>query len=367
MRFRTKALISLILANLLLCVNAAPIAQALSGTQTDDELKITINLQEGQTLMPDGQLELQLNRALNKSENRLAILLGQTDITALFAAKEKSLVYNSKLLPLKVGQNQMVVYLISGLEEWKEIARFSFSVKDPNTAQTTEATPIKPENPPQEKAEENLKEKVGEEKKAAEAVDPAHKSNEKTGEKAEEKGANSSVEKGETTETKAATTEKAEEKAAQDSPPADSEKPAAEGPGGSTSAEPTPAETPKKIAGFEKLDFTPSITLSMKSQAAESHFPDETRPERPTFADFTIQGSFKNEVQRGPFNTQSQFDIAGSSFRKEALRFGQLGEAAPLVDLASYLMQFQIGKAKFFTGDRKSTRLNSSHTDISRM
>jgi hypothetical protein len=69
-----------------------------------------------------------------------------------------------------------------------------------------------------------------------------------------------------------------------------------------------------------------------------------------TFTDVTLQGSFKSEIARNGFNSQIQFDVAGSSFRGEALRFAQLGEKSPRIDLASYLMQFQHTKARFLLG-----------------
>jgi hypothetical protein len=102
--------------------------------------------------------------------------------------------------------------------------------------------------------------------------------------------------------------------------------------------------------GFDKANFTPSITIGMKSQAAESHFPETSRPPRPTFADMTLQGSVRSDLARGAFNSQTQFDVVGSSFKQEALRFATERDGAPNIDLASYLMQFQIGKAKLSVG-----------------
>lgn len=58
----------------------------------------------------------------------------------------------------------------------------------------------------------------------------------------------------------------------------------------------------------------------------------------------------KTEMLRAPFGAQTQFDFAGSSVQSEALRFGTLGEKAPRIDLASYQMQFSVGKAKFQLG-----------------
>src|SRR4030095_16139020 len=63
-----------------------------------------------------------------------------------------------------------------------------------------------------------------------------------------------------------------------------------------------------------------------------------------------MQSSMKNEINYGAFSVQSAFDFAGSSFRREALRFGTLGSAAPKVDLAGYQIHLQISKVKFDVG-----------------
>ncbi len=110
------------------------------------------------------------------------------------------------------------------------------------------------------------------------------------------------------------------------------------------------AAAPAQTTSAKKYIFTPSLTLGMKSQMAERHFPEANRPERPTFADMTLQASLKSEITNGWFGNQMQFDLVGSEFRKEALRFASLGENAPKVDLSSYLMQFQFSKAKFQAG-----------------
>ena len=127
-------------------------------------------------------------------------------------------------------------------------------------------------------------------------------------------------------------------------PPADA------APGQSTGQAQKPAPDPARPAAAPKYGFTPSLTLGMKSQMAERHSPASNRPERPTFADLTLQGSLKSEIERQWFKNQTQFNIVGSSFQKEALRFGALGADAPQVDLSSYLMQFQMGAGKLQAG-----------------
>src|SRR5499426_2889159 len=118
-------------------------------------------------------------------------------------------------------------------------------------------------------------------------------------------------------------------------------------PGGQ--AQPSAAD-PAQTGAAKKYVFTPSLTLGMKSQMAERHFPDSNRPERPTFADATLQASLKSEMTNRWFGNQMQFDLVGSSFKKEALRFAELGANAPKVDLSSYLTQFQLNGAKFQAG-----------------
>jgi len=99
------------------------------------------------------------------------------------------------------------------------------------------------------------------------------------------------------------------------------------------------------------MKFVPSLTLGLKTQPAQSTFPSSDTPkERATFADLTMQASLKNDATYGSFSSQSSADFAGSSFSQEALRFGDLGNKAPKVDLSSYLLQFQTGPVKYQVG-----------------
>lgn len=101
---------------------------------------------------------------------------------------------------------------------------------------------------------------------------------------------------------------------------------------------------------FDRLDFAPAINLGLKSQFAETHFPVASRPERPRFSDATIQGGIRTELARGGFRMESRFNLVGSSFRNDALRFAALGDGAPKVDLADHLTQIEIGGLRFNSG-----------------
>ncbi|HUE83905.1 MAG TPA: hypothetical protein VMM84_17510 [Pyrinomonadaceae bacterium] len=102
--------------------------------------------------------------------------------------------------------------------------------------------------------------------------------------------------------------------------------------------------------GFQKSEFKPSLTLGLKSQSALLYFPDNNRPERINFTDITMQASLQAGFAGKHFKLQNQFDVVGVSYQREALRFGQQGEAAPQIDLSSYQVQMQVNRLKFNVG-----------------
>ncbi len=245
-----KALVLLTLAMVAPIANRAAEAETRARRQ---ELTIAADFVTKASVSPNEQIGLTINRPLSPAEGRLAILIGHTDATNLFAATANGLSYTPNLIPLPVGETQVSVYLVSPGDEWRQVAQFPL--------------------------------RVAEQQAIAQ-------------------------------------------------PQADS-----------------PAALPAAVeAVARRFVLTPALTLGFKSQAAETHFPETNRPERPTFNDFTLQGSLKTEAKRGWFDMQNQFDVAGSSFRNEALRFGQLGNAAPKIDLSSYLMQFQLGRTNLQVG-----------------
>ncbi len=254
------SLLALGLATLLVWLKIGFIAQADS-----QALKVSADFINKQSVAPDEKIELRLSRAIRPTEGRLAIFLGQADLTSLFISNGTVLTYTPQVLQLPLGNQEIIIYFVAPNDDWQEIARFPLPV--------AESAPEPP----------------------ASAESPARVD------------------------------------AAQIKRPSD-----------------TPAK-PRRF-GFDKFDFVPSLTLAIKSQPAQSSFPDASRPARPTFTDFTLQGSFRSDLARATFNAQTQFDIVGSSFRGEALRFGQLGDGAPRIDLSSYLMQFQVARARYLVG-----------------
>lgn len=302
---RPVALQCFLLAALIVCANAKLLGVFAQATQ---ELKVSVSFASKSNVLPDEAVELLLSRPLDRSEGRLAILLGTLDLTSLFTLSGNRLIYNPKILKLPLGESSFTVYLVSPTDEWKEIASIPVRVSNEKPV----ARPVAPQP---------TEEKPAEEKKTEPEATETKPEAESTENKIEQTEGANKTEQTTDAETKTEQTDAA----AQDQPA-------------------------KKILGFEKLDFIPSVTLTMKSQPAQTNFPADAQPARVTFTDVTMTASFRTEMARQSFNLQTQFDLAGSSFLQEALRFGELGNSAPRVDLSSYLMQYQLGKIKYLLG-----------------
>ncbi len=252
-------------------------------------LTVQAGFADKQSIAPDEPIELTIDRPLAQGEGRLAVLIGATDVTDLLVASAQSLKYEAgKSFPLPLGATDLTVYLVTPNNDWKEVARFPLRVGE-NATDGTGSAQAKIEEP------------------EAKAGEPETK-----------------------TDSQPAIGASAQQEPAQQQPQAESQA--------------------KRRFGFDKLDIAPQLNIGFKSQFAETHLPESNRPDRPTFADAIMQGTWKTEMARGAFDMRSQFDFVGSSFRNEALRFGDLQGRAPKVDLSSYSMQFQQGARKFTVG-----------------
>ncbi|MGI8897793.1 MAG: hypothetical protein ACR2IB_05310 [Pyrinomonadaceae bacterium] len=261
---------------------------------SDLDLSIKTSFEAGPPVTPSEQIEVLLSRPLRESESRVAILVGTTDVSALFVLDKLRLRYNSKIWPLPLGQSELTAYLVSSNDEWKEVARFTLLVNRQKQSQ------------------------LGSQRVAAQ----------------------------DGLETRFLKANYANSlKRFVPIPDAELLVKAA------SSYGQEPAQTSSGSKNKKgKMSFLPSLTFGLKAQPAQSTFPASDTPERATFADLTTQASLKGDASYGVFASQSSADFAGSSFRPEALRFGDLGGEAPKLDLASYLLQFQTGPVKYQVG-----------------
>src|SRR5687767_5180878 len=72
---------------------------------------------------------LRLSRPLNLETERLAVLIGRTDVSALFTVTPIVARYAANTLPLPRGESEMVVYLARRAEPWQEVARIPLRVR----------------------------------------------------------------------------------------------------------------------------------------------------------------------------------------------------------------------------------------------
>ncbi|HEX6188293.1 MAG TPA: hypothetical protein VFZ40_09445 [Pyrinomonadaceae bacterium] len=271
---------------------------------TQDDVSVMAQFDQTGSVTPDTPIAVLLNRPLKESDGRIAILINRTDVTSLFVMDGTRLVYSPTLVPLPLGASQLAVYLVNEQHLWRELGRLQLHV--------------------------------------AEEVQPAATptlTNEITAADADQNMVGNESGKPPVTETTASANSNSTKS---ESVPA----PAASSP----TTEPSTAPK-RRWFGFDKMNHVPSVNAGVKSQPAQFNFPDSTRPaERATFTDGTLQFSLRNEMSRGWFGLQASSDFAGSTFQQEALRFGTLGVSAPQVDLSSYLIQLQLGRAKVAIG-----------------
>ncbi len=218
--------------------------------QTDvPNLTVTPNFM-GRDLTFGEPVELKLNRSLMARDGRLAIFLGDTDVTALFSATDNKLTYVPQAAFLPEGDHKLIVYSVADSGDWKSLADFQL----------------------------NLRSKVD--------TSPGTNSS------------NGSID------------------------------PAAiiEGAGGT------------------KVEFTPNVAINLKGQNQTLTFPREAVPERNPFGEVDGQANIQLKVSRGGWSLENKFDFVGVGFQRNALRFGELQNDAPKIDLSSYLVELSKGR-----------------------
>lgn len=219
-----------------------------------------------------------LSRALRPADGSLAVLIGDTDVTAFLMSEAANVSYTPRL-PLPAGESDITVWLVSTGNQWKEIARFPLrvaagaTVNGLNGATTTDGAAV----------------------------------------------------------------------------------PNSSGADASNGAQATSANNatpmPERRWGFDKIEPINNLSLNLKSQPGSGAFPaPPPGTARETFTDLTGQMALGAAFTRGAFVWSNRFEMAGSSFQSEALRFGELGQRAPNVDLSSYLVQVQHGASNFALG-----------------
>lgn len=102
--------------------------------------------------------------------------------------------------------------------------------------------------------------------------------------------------------------------------------------------------------GFREVQWRPRASVGLKAQVAESHFPETNRPPRERYADWEGRFGLESLHDKGGWQLRSGTHLFATSNQQLALRFAELRNDAPLLDLADYRLDFTIGRLRFSAG-----------------
>ncbi len=100
-----------------------------------------------------------------------------------------------------------------------------------------------------------------------------------------------------------------------------------------------PAEPAPGTAGMAPANvpaWRPRLDLALKAQLRAHASGSEPLPPRPAYRDVTLRAALEVDQPLGAYTLRGSAQMAGSSYRAEALRYAQRRTEAPKVDLAEY-------------------------------
>lgn len=104
------------------------LAALLCASSSAQELTVQPSFDGGRYIARTAAIELTLGRTPVPEDGRIAVFIGQTDVTSLFTLNGEQLVYQSAKLPLPAGDHEVIVFLVSEDGTWREIARSPLKV-----------------------------------------------------------------------------------------------------------------------------------------------------------------------------------------------------------------------------------------------
>jgi hypothetical protein len=140
---------------------------SLAQTNGTDLKAEAANFSSDAAVGSDAAIEIAFSRAPLTNE-KIAVIIDQTDVSSLFTQTENRLVYDAKLLPLPAGESTVKVFLIAPNGDWNELARFPLLVEEEKVepVSTEEKTTADKPARPAEVTESS-------EKEESETVEPA--------------------------------------------------------------------------------------------------------------------------------------------------------------------------------------------------
>lgn len=107
----------------------------------EEETLARIVLPEGEWIDATGAIEIRWTRPLTVDDGRIAVFLGQSDVTDLFVSVPEGLRYDAASVPLPPGRQDLIVWLVPPQGEWRELERASVAIRTRLGFETAEVKP----------------------------------------------------------------------------------------------------------------------------------------------------------------------------------------------------------------------------------
>ncbi len=108
---------------------------------------------------------------------------------------------------------------------------------------------------------------------------------------------------------------------------------------------PAAAKSPENI-----FTVKPKFTANLKSQLFENRTADAGGSQRPSVLDLSFTGGASSQYKSGSTTIDGSFNVVGSTFQPDALRFNQLQGRASQFDLSDYIVDLTDSGNKFSIG-----------------
>lgn len=215
-------------------VHALLVSTLLTLSAIGADLKIDAAFDGSRWIAAREAIAIRLSRPVTPEDGRVAVMIGESDVTAMFEPVAGALVWRRDGVPLPAGEHEVVVSLVEPSGTWREVARFPIRVLTRR--------------------------------------------------------------------------------------------------------------------GFQKANAKPSLDLMNKGQIDHHQLPDDSFTSRDRYQDLMGQASLSTEHERGSYALRTQMNLTGVTYANEALRFSELGDRAPMIDLSSYKVELQRGPLQLTAG-----------------
>jgi hypothetical protein len=260
-----------------------------------------IKLNMGETL------QVEVTELPSEPEGKIAVFLGNTDITSQVEVKGKKITYKSTFVPLVIGNYDLTIYQTLSPDNWKVLAVFQVKV-------TAASAPTN--SPSETKPTTELTPSPNASKPATTEPNPTPTTS---------------------TATEATPT------------PTEAKLPTTESTPAPTESKPDTTET---VSATQKpnLVITPKFTFNAKSQLFEVRNPDAGAVKPSTFLNLDFAGGLTAQYQFNNMKIDADFTLVGSTLQSEALRFGQIQNQASQIDLSEYAVRISDDNKQFAVG-----------------